>query len=104
MSSSSSPGPSRLKWAAGATLVLVTFASLGSIFWASPREPSLESIRRAFAARRWGDVETGLRRWLQGHPQDGAAWEMLGGLLFDQGRMEDALTALRQVRKAIQDG
>ena len=100
MSSSSLPGASRLKWAAGATLVLATFASLGSVFWASSREPSLESIRRAFAARRWGDVEAGLRRWLQGHPQDGAAWEMLGGLLFEQGRMEDALTALRQVRES----
>jgi len=44
-------------------------------------------------------VEAGLRRWLQGHPRDGDAWEMLGGLLFDQGRMDDALTALRQVRE-----
>jgi tetratricopeptide (TPR) repeat protein len=44
-------------------------------------------------------VETGLRRWLERHPRDGDAWEMLGGLLFDQGRMEDALTALRQVRE-----
>ena len=33
------------------------------------------------------------------HPQDSDAWEMLGGVLFDQGRMDDALTALRQVRE-----
>jgi tetratricopeptide (TPR) repeat protein len=44
-------------------------------------------------------VEVGLRRWLKAHPQDSAAWELLGGLLFDQGRMHDALTALRQVRE-----
>jgi tetratricopeptide (TPR) repeat protein len=59
----------------------------------------LELIRRAFADRRWGDVEAGLRHWLQRHPQDGDAWEMLGGVLFDQGRMDDAVTALRQVRE-----
>ncbi len=99
MSSSRSRGPFRLKRALNATLVLATFASLGSVFWASSREQSLEMIRSAFAARRWDEVEAGLRRWLQGHPHDGDAWEMLGGLLFDQGRMEDALTALRQVRE-----
>ena len=99
MSSTRSRGPSGLKWAAGATLVLVAFATLGFMFWASSREPSLEQIRRAVAARRWGDVEAGLRRWLQRHPQDGDAWEMLGGVLFDQGRLDEALTALRQVRE-----
>lgn len=99
MSASRSQGLSRWKWAAGAALVLATVASLGSVFWASTREQTLETIRRAVAAGRWGDVEAGLRRWLQGHPQDGDAWEMLGGLLFDQGQMEDALTALRQVRE-----
>ncbi|HLH27586.1 MAG TPA: tetratricopeptide repeat protein, partial [Acidimicrobiales bacterium] len=70
------------------------------MFWASSGEPSLESIRAALAARRWGDVESGLRRWLQRHPGDGDAWEMLGGVLFDRGRMDDALAALRQVREA----
>ena len=60
MSASSTHGLSRLRWTAGAMLVLATFASLGSVFWASTREQSLEPIRRAFAARRWGDVETGL--------------------------------------------
>jgi len=44
-------------------------------------------------------VEVGLRRRLQRHPQDGDAWELLGGLLFDQGRMEDARMALREVRE-----
>ena len=99
MSSTRSRGPSGLKWAASATLVLVAFATLGFMFWASSREPSLEQIRRAVAARRWGDVEAGLRPWLQRHPQDSGAWELLGGVLFDQGRLDDALTALRQVRE-----
>ncbi len=36
MSSSSLPGASRLKWAAGATLVLATFASLGGRFSGLP--------------------------------------------------------------------
>ncbi len=99
MSASSSQGPFRLKWAAGATLLLAVFVSLGSVFWVSSRQPSLEMIRRAVAARRWAEVEAGLRHWLQRHPQDGDAWEMLGGLLFDQGRLEDALSALRQVRE-----
>jgi tetratricopeptide (TPR) repeat protein len=99
MSSSRSQGSSRLKWAALAALILAAVAGLASVFLASSREQSLETIRRAVAARRWGDVEAGLRRWLQGHPHDGDAWEMLGGLLFDQGRFEDALQALRQVRE-----
>ena len=99
MSKSSSRGPSRLQWALGSALILATLASLGAVFWASSREPSLETIRSAFAARRWEEVEAGLRRWLQRHPRDGGAWEMLGGVLFDRGRMEDALAALRQVRE-----
>ncbi len=100
MSSPGSQRPPRSKRIAGVTLVLAAFASLGSVYWASSREPSLDRIRRAVAARRWSEVEAGLRHWLRRHPQDGNAWEMLGGLLFDQGRMADALTALRQVREA----
>jgi tetratricopeptide (TPR) repeat protein len=60
----------------------------------------LAAIQRALAAGRWGDVEAGLRRWLKGNPSDDAAWEMLGGLLFDQGRMDEAQGALRHVREA----
>ena len=54
MSFSRSPGPSRLKWAAGATLVLAAFASLGYVFWASSREQGLETIRRAVACATLG--------------------------------------------------
>jgi enediyne biosynthesis protein E4 len=98
MSSSRWQGPFWLKRAVGAALILGGSASLGYQFWDSFREPSLETIRIAVATRRWDDVEAGLRRWLKRHPHDGDAWEMLGGLLFDQGRMDDALKALRHVR------
>ncbi len=91
--------PARWKWLAAAAFV-VAVIGLGSMFWASTWEPSLATIRKAFADRRWGDVEAGLRRWLHTHPQDGDAWEMLGGLLFDQGRLNEAIAALRQVREA----
>ena len=47
MSSSSPRGPSRMQWALGSALILATLASLGAVFWASSREPSLETIRRA---------------------------------------------------------
>jgi tetratricopeptide (TPR) repeat protein len=97
MSISGSQGSSRSRRAAGAALILAAFASVGSVFWASSREPSLESIRRAVSAQRWDEVESGLRRWLQRHPRDGNAWEMLGGVLFDRGRMEDAHAALTHV-------
>jgi cytochrome c-type biogenesis protein CcmH/NrfG len=82
-----------------AALLLAAVMGLGYVMWRAPGAPSLETIRRAFAEKRWGDVESGLRRWLRAHPQDGNGWEMLGGVLFDQGRMQDAVTALRHVRK-----
>jgi tetratricopeptide (TPR) repeat protein len=83
-------------------LLLATLASLGYLFWASPRETSLAAIQRAADARRWDDVEAGLRRWLQDHPRDGNAWEWLGGLLFERGRIDEALAALRRVREGDQ--
>ncbi|HZW33109.1 MAG TPA: FG-GAP-like repeat-containing protein [Isosphaeraceae bacterium] len=79
-------------------MLLAALASLGYLVWGRSREPSLDGIRRAIAAQRWAEVEAGLRQWLRRHPRDGDAWEMLGGLLVDRGRTEEALTALRQVR------
>jgi tetratricopeptide (TPR) repeat protein len=76
--------------AAGLTLLYV--------FWSAARQPSLEAIRRAFAAKRWEEVEGSLRRWLDLHPRDGNAWEMLGGVLFDRGRIPEAKRALLRVR------
>jgi tetratricopeptide (TPR) repeat protein len=80
-------------------MVLAALASLGYVSWGLARESSLEAIRRAIAAQQWGDVEAGLRRWLRGHPRDDNAWELLGGVLFDRGRMLEALEALRRVRE-----
>jgi tetratricopeptide (TPR) repeat protein len=54
---------------------------------------------RAADLERWADVEAGLRRWLSQHPHDGNAWVMLGGLLFDRGRDDEALSALRRVKE-----
>jgi tetratricopeptide (TPR) repeat protein len=76
---------------------LGVLAGAGYLAWSAAREPSLGAIQRAFAARRWEEVEVGLRRWLQKHPQDGNAWEMLGGLLLDRDRPQEAATALRRV-------
>jgi tetratricopeptide (TPR) repeat protein len=75
-------------------------SGIGYLRMSASREPSVEAIRAAVAQKRWGDVENGLRRWVTRHPRDGDAWEMLGGLLFDQGRIHEALMALRTVRES----
>src|SRR5437763_11379558 len=49
------------------------------------------------------EAETGLRRWLKQKPSDGNAWLMLGDLLFDQGRWDEALSALLRVRAVDED-
>jgi tetratricopeptide (TPR) repeat protein len=69
------------------------------IWWIAAAQENIDVIRRAVAEKRWADVEAGLRRWVDGHPRDGNAWEMLGGLLFDQGRMSEAVVALSRVQE-----
>jgi len=82
-----------------AALVISTLASLGYMHWNATRDQRWkDSIQKAAAEKNWSAVEAGLRRWLREHPRDGDAWEMLGGLHFDQGRAEDALDAFRQIR------
>jgi tetratricopeptide (TPR) repeat protein len=66
----------------------------------SRHQISKAAIQRAAAAKRWNAVESGLRDWLQAHPDDGDAWEMLGGVLLDRGRPYEALAALERVRVA----
>jgi tetratricopeptide (TPR) repeat protein len=61
------------------------------------REASWNAILRGAELQRWADVEAGLQGWLRQNPRDGNALVMLGGLLFDQGRDPEALSALRRV-------
>jgi enediyne biosynthesis protein E4 len=85
--------------AALAALLLAGLGAVGVVFWQVHGEGALkDAIQRATAAKQWAAVESGLRRWLNDHPRDGAAWEMLGGLLLDQDRQEQALEALGRVR------
>jgi tetratricopeptide (TPR) repeat protein len=88
-----------MNWAGG-FLLLGILSGIGYLRISASREPSVDVIRAAVAQKRWGDVENGLRRWVSRHPRDGDAWEMLGGLLFDQGRIHEALMALRRLRES----
>src|SRR5262249_40544616 len=103
MSLSESPRRQGLKWVAGAALVPATLLTLG--YWLSrpSREQRWKAIQTAVDSQRWADVESGLRHWLRNDPEDRNAWTMLGGLLFDQGREDEALMALRRVRPVDQD-
>ena len=85
--------------AGGAALVSALLMSLGFVYWVHWGAKAWKRSVRRSPRRRWGEVEVGLRRWLQGHPRDGDAREMLGGLLYDQGRSEEALAVLGQVRE-----
>ena len=86
-------------WAAGAALALAALAALGHWFIRLSREQSWAAIETAAESKQWTEVEKGLRRWLGERPDDDKAWMMLGSLLFDQGRGEEALPALRRVRE-----
>jgi tetratricopeptide (TPR) repeat protein len=98
MSSAPPKRSPRGKWVALAALVLANALGFGFVFWGSSREGALkDAIQKAAVASQWGDVEAGLHRWLKDHPQDGDAWEMLGGLLFDQDRGAEAIEALSRV-------
>jgi tetratricopeptide (TPR) repeat protein len=71
--------------------------ALCHVFWQAGQAPSLAAIRKAANEKRWNEVEEGLRRWLKERPRDGDAWRMLGGVLFDHGRWDEATEALRHV-------
>src|SRR5262245_1736150 len=88
----------KLRWTLGAAIGISAVGSLAFVFWVAAREPSFKAIQKAAAGKRWSEVENGLRRWLRSHPQDGDAWEMLGGLLFEQDRTQAAREALNRVR------
>jgi tetratricopeptide (TPR) repeat protein len=96
---SASSQPRSARWAAVGALVLALALAVGYVFLNAARQPTHEAIRKALAEKRWEDVELGLRGWLREHPRDGDAWEMLGGLLVDQGRRPEALEALKRVRE-----
>src|SRR5262249_12721021 len=100
MSLSQSSRRHGLKWVAGASLAAAILLPVS--YWRSmpSREQMWREIEAAAESQRWAEVETGLRRWLTQAPEDRAAWTMLGGLLFDQGRNDEALAALRRVRPA----
>jgi tetratricopeptide (TPR) repeat protein len=94
---------SRAKQAALAVLLLANVVALSFVFRGGNRESAQkDAIRRAAAQEKWADVEAGLHRWLKDHPQDGDAWEMLGGLLVEADREAEAIEALRKVPEASQ--
>jgi tetratricopeptide (TPR) repeat protein len=88
-----------LKWVLAPAFVLAALATIGIWLARHTREASWQAILRAADLKHWADVEAGLRRWLTQSPQDRNAWAMLGGLLFDQGRDDEAFAALRRVRE-----
>src|SRR5262245_60708221 len=92
----------RWGWACGAVFVLAALIILGYVLRSPPDEPSGRDIQMAADSRRWADLEISLHRWLRANPDDGNAWAMLGGLLFDQGREQEALSALRRVKDVDQ--
>jgi tetratricopeptide (TPR) repeat protein len=85
------------RWIIGAAGVLAASSILTYGLWAAGRGPNWSEIRAAVDSQRWADAEAGLRRWLGENPRDRDAWLMLGELLFDQGRHDEALLALRPV-------
>jgi tetratricopeptide (TPR) repeat protein len=103
MLSSKSPWPHGLKRVAGAILLLAFVLILVYRLWTFSRRQSWRAIQAAVASHRWSEVELGLRRWLREHPEDRAAGMMLGRLLFDEGRGDEALPELRRVREGNQD-
>src|SRR3954454_21690309 len=88
----------RLRWVGVGAVA--TLAALGLWLVGLAREQTWASIRAAADAERWNELEAGLRQWLGRNPRDDKAWMMLGSVLFDRGREEGALPALRRVREA----
>ena len=89
----------RRSWITLTTLALTALAALGHWLIGLAREQSWASIQAAAEAERWTELESGLRRWLDKKPRDDKAWMMLGSLLFDRDRQEEALVALGRVRE-----
>jgi cytochrome c-type biogenesis protein CcmH/NrfG len=100
---SSSHRQHKLRWVGGAAFAVTALAALGYWFVNVSREQSWAPIQAAVDSQRWVEAETGLRRWLGQKPGDGNAWMMLGDLLFDQGRWDEALSALLRVRAVDKD-
>src|SRR4051812_19699877 len=90
----------RLRWLGVAALAVAALAALGQWLIGLAREETWASIQVAADAERWTELEDGLRRWLNRNPRDDKALMMLGSLLFDRGREDEALSALGRVREA----
>ena len=103
MSVSESRRQPGLRWVAGVAGILATSLILGFGLWGPTRGPSWREIQAAVDSQRWVDAEAGLRRWLREKPEDRDAWMMLGELLFDRGREDEALLALRRVKEGHRD-
>jgi tetratricopeptide (TPR) repeat protein len=88
----------RWSWVAlaGGFAILVAWACWPG---SAAHTPSWREIERAAESKHWADAEAGLVLWLKVNPEDGHARTMLGGLLLDQGRNEEALAALRDVKE-----
>src|SRR3954470_16733928 len=90
----------RRSWITVTTLALAALAAMGHWLIGLAREQSWASIQAAAEAEKWTELESGLRRWLDKDPRDDKAWMMLGSLLFDKDRQEEALVALGRVRES----
>ena len=89
-------------WSLGASCILAIIIALGMWFTNPSLEQRWRAIQSAIDSRLWADAEARLRRWVEENPEDGDAWAMLGGLLYEQGREPEALPALRRVRSGNQ--
>jgi tetratricopeptide (TPR) repeat protein len=85
----------------GASL-LVALAVIPLGIWGRgvAREQNWQAIQEAVAHQRWAELEARLRSWLNADPEDGNAWTLLGDLLSDRGRADEARAALRRVRES----
>jgi len=88
------PGSRR---ALGAAVILAAASILGYVRWSPAPGPAWREIESAIAARRWADAEAALRRRLGARPDDRDAGLLLGELLFDRGRGDEALPALQRI-------
>lgn len=89
-------------WTAVVAVLIVIAAVLGWRWTKS--NPSADAqwraIRIAIEEHRAHDVEAGLVRWLDAHPDDGTARFLLGELFVGQGRTNEARRALEGLRES----